>query len=471
MRYTSIIFFICRNFFILPPSTHKEGGLITAFQKMKSKLKIIFFTTVLLVIFIIAGCATSLITYNRGDVYMKQGNYDKAIGEFKQVLGKTPNDPVTLSSTGIAYYAKGDYDQAINYLEQAKKADPRHIDAYFYLGMAYEQQGKYQEAMSEYDNCIALKPDNSVVKKIDRRRTFLSREIARDSARKALQNEIALASSISTIPDNTVAVTDFTNVGQTKELDLLGKGLSAMLMTDLSKAKALTVVERMKLESLFSEMKLEGVDSNTATRPGLLLGASKIVTGSFLSLDGKSIDIVSSLTMTKTKTSRPSKSVSGGVEKLFEIEKELALGILDDMGIILTEAERNAIIKRVPTRSFDAFMAYSRGLYYEDKGMYKEAAQEYEKAISIDPKFIEPKDGLRNAGDLMTETKNLSSMENLRNEVALQSQQESRISEADANATRGLISTPSSAVINPRGGGISVPTPTIKTVEVEVIFP
>jgi tetratricopeptide (TPR) repeat protein len=227
----------------------------------------------------------------------------------------------------------------------------------------------------------------------------------------------------------------------------------------------------MKLQLLFDEMKLQGVDANTAARPGLLLGASKIVTGSFLSLDGKSIDIVSSLTMTKTKTSRPSKSISGGLDKLFEMEKELALGILDDMGIVLTEAEKNAIIKRVPTRSFDAFMAYSRGLYYEDKGMYKEAAQEYEKAISIDPNFAEPKDELRNVSNLMTETKNLSSMENLRNEIALQSQQELRIGEADANATRGLISTPSSAVISPRGGGISGLAPTVKTVEVEVIFP
>src|SRR4030042_1414918 len=103
----------------------------------------------------------------------------------------------------------------------------------------------------------------------------------------------------------------------------------------------------MKLQSLFNEMKLGGVDTNTAAKPGMLLGAGKIVTGSFLSLNGKSIDIVSSLTMTKMKTSRPSKSVSGGVERLFELEKELALGILDDMGIVLTEAERDAIIKKV----------------------------------------------------------------------------------------------------------------------------
>jgi tetratricopeptide (TPR) repeat protein len=436
---------------------------------MKSILKIIYIATALVIVF--AGCATNLTTYSRGEIYMKQGNYDKAINEFKQSLERNPNDPVTLSSAGVAYYAKGDYDQAITYLQQAKKADPKHIDAYVYLGMAYEQQGKYQEAMSEYDSCLALQPDRAVAKKLERRQTFLSREIAQDSAKKALQNEIMLVSNVSKIPDNTVAVTDFTNVGQIKELDLLGKGLAAMLMTDLSKAKALTVVERMKLESLFNEMKLEGVDANTASKPGMLLGAGKIVTGSFLSLNGKSIDIVSSLTMTKTKTSRPSKSVSGGVERLFELEKELALGIIDDMGIVLTETERDAIIKRVPTKSFDAFMAYSRGLYYEDKGMYKEASQEYEKAISIDPNFTEPKEGFRNVNDLMTETKNLSSMENLSTEVALSSQQELRIGEADANATRGLISTPSSAVIIPRGGGVSGLAPTVKTVEVEVIFP
>jgi len=438
---------------------------------MKSMLKIIQFTNALLIIFIIAGCATNFATYSHGDIYMKQGDYDKAIGEFKQVLEKTPNDPITLSSIGIAYYAKGDYNQAITYLQQAKKADPKHVDAYVYLGMAYEQQGKYDEAMSEYDGCLALRPDNTVVKKIERRQVFLSREIAQDSAKKALQNEIALANSISTIPDNTVAVTDFTNSGQTKELDLLGKGLAAMLMTDLSKAKALTVVERLKLESLFNEIKLEGVDASTAARPGLLLGASKIVTGSYLSLDGKSLDIVSSLTMTKTKTSRPSKSISGGIDKFFDIEKELALGIIDDMGIVLTEAERNAIVKKVPTRSFDAFMAYSRGLYYEDKGMYKEAAQEYQKAISIDPNFMEPREELKNVDALTVETKSLSSMEKLRTEVALSSQQELRLSEADTNATLGLISTPSSAIINPRGGGVSGLVPTDKTVEVDVIFP
>lgn len=422
------------------------------------------------IIFIVIGCATTMTAYHRGEIYLKKGDYSNAILEYKEILSRKPNDPIALTGTGIAHYARGDFDQALEYLQQAKKVNPQYIDSYIYLGMTYEQLGRYQDAMTEYNDCLALKPNSAIVKKIEKRRSFLSREIAKESAREALENESALISNINSIPDNTVAVVDFNNVGQIKELDLLGKGLAAMLITDISKAKSITVVERAKIQFLFDEMKLSGVDANTAARPGFLLGASKIVTGSFLSLDGKSIDIVSSLTMTKTQTSRPSKSVSGSMEKLFEIEKELAFGILDDLGVILTEAEKNAIMK-VPTQSFDAFMAYSRGLNYMDKGMFREAAQEFQKALLADPQFSAPKEELRNVSNLLIETKNLSSMEALRTEVALRSQQDFRIGEADAKISRELIPTPSSEVNAPRGGGVSGLVPTVKTVEVEVIFP
>ncbi len=434
----------------------------------KSKIVLGFFIIVIISTFI--GCATTMTSYHKGEMYLRRGDYNSAIIEYKEILSVKPNDPIALTGTGIAHYARGDFEQAIEYLQRAKKANPQYIDSYIYLGMTYEQLGRYQDAMTEYNNCLVLKPDSAVVKKIEKRRAFLSKEVARESARKALENEASLISNINSIPDNTVAIVDFSNVGQIKELDLLGKGLAAMLITDLSKARAITVVERAKIQSLFDEMKLTGVDANTASRPGYLLGASKIVTGSFLSLDGKSIDIVSSLTMTKTQTSRPSKSVSGSMEKLFELEKELAFGILDDMGIILTESEKNAIMK-TPTESFDAFMAYSRGLNYADKGMYREAVQEFQKAIMADPNFSAPREELREVSNLMIETKSLSSMEALKTEVALRSQQDLRISEADARISRELIPTPSPEITIPRGGGISGLVPTVKTVEVEVIFP
>ncbi len=439
-------------------------------ESLYSKKSIILFATV----FLFIGCATNLTIYNRGQNYLKKGDYENALKEFKQILERKPNDPYTLTSIGISYYFLKNYSDAISYLKASKSADPGMIDTYIYLGMSYEQQGKYKEAIREYDDCIKLRPEKSVARKIEQRRVFLARELTRAEVKEALQNEVKLVSDIERIPDNTVAVMYFTNVGTIRELDLLGKGLAGMLITDLSKAKAITLLERIKIQDLLKEINLEGVDKNTAARPGMLLGASKIITGSFNSIDGKDLNIASSITMTKTKTSRPSKGVSGLLKELFNMEKDLAFGILEDMGITLTDEERDAI-KKLPTTSFDAFMAYSKGIDLSDKGMYQEAAIEFERALSIDPKFSAPRQELDEVRVLMIETKSLTSMENLRNEIKMQSEQEGRLSNVDSYLTSGTISLPGSnnaiPVNNSRGGGTNGVVPTSKVVEVEVTFP
>ncbi len=439
-------------------------------KNISSSLKYSIFLAIafiLTIAFIITGCSTSVTMYQRGETYLKNGDYDSAINSFKSVLGNNPSDPLALSLIGIAYYKKADYYQAITYLEQAKKADPIQIEPYLYLGMSYEKLGQYQNAVSEYNDCLALRPNNTVVKELTKRRSYLSREISKMTATQALQNETKLISGVSSIPDNTVAITDFTNVGKVKELDLLGKGLAVMLITDLSKAKAITVVERAKLKFLLDEINLENVDKDTAARPGMLLAANRIITGSFLSIDGSSIDIVSTLTITKTKMSRPSKSVSGAIGELFDLEKDLAFGIIEDMGIILTDAERNEIRKK-PTKSVEAFLAYCQGIDYMDKGMFREASQQFEKAISIDPSFELSRQGYNDAVNLTTATSNLTSVENIRAEIASQIQQDIRLGDADINASKSLMSAPSSAALSPRGGGAVGLVPNVKTVEVNV---
>lgn len=437
----------------------------------KKNVKLLF---MLITILLVVGCATNLTIYNRGQSYLKKGDYESALREFKQILERKPNDPYTLTSIGISYYFLKNYSDAISYLKAGKSADPSMIDAYIYLAMSYEQQGKYREAIREYDDCIMLRPEKSVARKIEQRRVFLARELTRTEVKEALQNEVKLVSNIEKIPDNTVAVMYFTNVGAIRELDLLGKGLAGMLITDLSKAKAITLVERVKIQDLLKEINLEGVDKDTAARPGMLLGASKIITGSFNSIDGKNINIVSSITMTKTKTSRPSKGVSGLLKELFNIEKDLAFGILEDMGISLTDEEKDAI-KKLPTTSFDAFMAYSKGIDLSDKGMYQESAIEFERALSIDPKFSAPKQELNEVRVLMIESKSLTSMENLHSEIRIQNEQADRLSNADSYLTSGFISLPGAdntvPISNSRGGGTKGVVPTSKVVEVEVTFP
>jgi len=84
---------------------------------------------------------------------------------------------------------------------------------------------------------------------------------------------------------------------------------------------------------------------------------------------------------------------------------------LRNLGIEITEEEKEMIMLNVPTESLEAFLAYSRGLNYADKGMYKESAKEFENAISIDPAFGQAMDALEGAKLLSQPVENIGSLE------------------------------------------------------------
>jgi hypothetical protein len=84
----------------------------------------------------------------------------------------------------------------------------------------------------------------------------------------------------------------------------------------------------------------------------------------------------------------PEQSAMGAVEQVLRLEKEAAYGVVDQLGVELTEEEREAI-GRIPTESFPAFLAFSEGLDLEDQGRYVEARQKYAEALRLDPLFRE----------------------------------------------------------------------------------
>ena len=68
------------------------------------------------------------------------------------------------------------------------------------------------------------------------------------------------------------------------------------------------------------------------------------------------------------------------------MQKEFVFSLLDTLGITLSKIERDAI-EEVPTEDFLAFMSYSTGLFYERRGMYRDAARSFGSASSQDPGF------------------------------------------------------------------------------------
>jgi TolB-like protein len=186
-----------------------------------------------------------------------------------------------------------------------------------------------------------------------------------------------------------VAVLYFQNLGDNKELDPLQKGLAEMLITDLSKVKELKIVERVKLQKLLDELKLgttPSIDQTSAPRMGKLMRASKLVKGSFINLEGDKIRVDANFIETQDGTYKQVNNVSGNLGDYFKLQKELVFNMIANLGITLTDKEREDI-QIIPTESFLAFVAYSKGLDSEDKGMYSEALQQYREAANLDPGF------------------------------------------------------------------------------------
>jgi tetratricopeptide (TPR) repeat protein len=345
-----------------------------------------WFPLIVILIIVVAGCAVRS-DYYQGQRSLESGNYDAAISLFQYSLKTSPSDPKILTGLGYAYYKKNDIPNAIQYLESAKSADPLYGKAYLYLGRIYEEQENLQKAIKEYNDYYQLEPLTPLGRKLKARIGILMRNQIAKEIKEAIEKEKEL--SVEDIPENTIAIYYFTNHTGNKEFDPLAKGFTDMLITDLSQSKSIRVLERTRLQVLMDEMQLSSTaafDQSTASRFGHLLGARRIISGGFASPELNILRIDSIATDVATGVNKAQADVSGEQNNFFTLEKELVFNILDSMNISITQEERDAI-QKTPTESFLAFLAYSRGLDYEDKGMYREASQEFKKAVQIDPNF------------------------------------------------------------------------------------
>ena len=82
----------------------------------------------------------------------------------------------------------------------------------------------------------------------------------------------------------TLAVTFFDNNSSDADFDPLGRGLAAMLITDLSNVQGLELVERTRISEVMAEIELQKspwIDPSTAAEMGRGLGAQYVLTGAF----------------------------------------------------------------------------------------------------------------------------------------------------------------------------------------------
>ncbi|HEY4306418.1 MAG TPA: tetratricopeptide repeat protein [Gemmatimonadaceae bacterium] len=301
----------------------------------------------------------------------------------QQHAGDPQSEPLQ-RSLGIAYFKANRLPDARTALEKATTMDKNDGVAALYLGMTAEAQNDLPAAEDAYKTYLVVGKTRNVKNQIRDRMESLKLRAIQAQAKAALANESGAVAG----PANTVAVMPFQFTGADTSLRPIERGFAELVTTDLSRVSRLTVLERDRIQSLLDEIQLQqrqGVTAGTGVRAGKMLKVGRMVGGS-IQQDGFQLRTNAVVTDVATASIGPTAQDSRSEDDIFTMEKNIVLTLLQNMGITPSTAERNAIEQR-PTRSLAAFLAFSHGLELEDRGLYAEAAREFDRAVRLDPSF------------------------------------------------------------------------------------
>ncbi len=134
----------CPKYFPMKPATLNTGLLILG--------AVCLFYTLIIVFFKFTSSDEAVKQTDKGIAYYQQGQYSKAITEFKKDIASVPNDAVAHQNLGQSYYQQGKYELAVESYQKAIGIDPNYISAHNNLGLAYLKQSKYRLAIKSFSN-------------------------------------------------------------------------------------------------------------------------------------------------------------------------------------------------------------------------------------------------------------------------------------------------------------------------------
>ena len=276
-------------------------------------------------------------------------------------------------------------DSAVVVALSAQRLAPADPLGPLVIGACQEKGGRYDLAHATYSDFASRHPRARGVAAVRAMAQLALRAQANQTAKLALARE----STLTTLPPepSTVAVLPLTIAGDSS-LQPLSRGLAELITSDLALVRSLRLLERMQVGSLVDELRLSQsarVDSTTAARVGRLLRAERMVQGVAAITENGPVRMSASVVRGSGEVGAGAQ-VTGTFKRLLDLEKELVLGLATQLGIQLTAAERQRILRQGP-KNLAAFLAYSQGLEAMDRGDYKAASAAFSAAVRSDPSF------------------------------------------------------------------------------------
>ena len=313
------------------------------------------------------------------------------------VTPPTPRDRFRLAAE---LAAAGRCDTAVVVATAAQARAPGDVRGPLVLGACQEQAGRFDDAIATYNAFAAEHPRARGVATLRAKALLALRSAAEHTARQALAREAELANDPPQAA--TVAVLPLVIAGDSS-VQPLARGLADLITTDLAHIRTLRLVERLQIGMLLDELKAgqsERTDPATAARVGRLLRAERMVQGTAtippVPPTGAATIELSATVVTSAGVVRPVGQVTGPFRQLLALEKQVVFDLAGQLGIALTEAERQQILRQGP-KSLAAFLAYSRALDDLDRGDYGAAARHFGAAARADPTFQAARQGQETA--------------------------------------------------------------------------
>lgn len=181
-----------------------------------------------------------------------------------------------------------------------------------------------------------------------------------------------------------VAVLRFDNNTSDAKYDNLGRGLAAMMISDLSVVEELQLVERERMEEIQTELDLSQsgmVDPETAQQVGLIVGAEYVVTGAFMTVDPE-MRLDTRVVRVETTEIVKTADVRGPSDDLFDLQEELASELIDGIEVVLTAEDRERLRERQRENRIgdvETMLAFSSALCLLDHGAYVQALEEMQE--------------------------------------------------------------------------------------------
>ena len=189
-----------------------------------------------------------------------------------------------------------------------------------------------------------------------------------------------------------LAIMKFTNQNlDDPEWQWLSQGLADMLTTDLARSRRFQVVDRDMIRKYLQEMDLNDTglfDRHTALKLGQIASVRKALFGNYR-ITNDHIVIQAYLIDVGSNDVERVETIRGPVGDILNLEKALALTIVENLHVPLTQDDIESINFKA-TDSLDATSRFYRGLDHYDDGLYFDALRQFRLAEKADPGYDKP---------------------------------------------------------------------------------